>query len=255
MWLRILVVMGVLFVVVTWTTQAQRGEQTPSAPIVEPAVEQAAEKKSVALPAHFHNAAVRAFGTTPGFGRGRMIVMKHEIEDIYVDWSPGEIDEDAPPIDVPDLAKLHRKSSGVLAWDLRTDLPTWLDGMSSRMSSRHQDGSKHTWVLNSVNLLALVDHAEPVVYITSKLPIQHEDEPHAVGKKADRSGYTRPLDFLESAALARLHSGEEMFQRVKNDSLRMVGALRASKQCLECHAGKEGDLFGAFSYTLTKVAH
>jgi hypothetical protein len=33
----------------------------------------------------------------------------------------------------------------------------------------------------------------------------------------------------------------------------MVGALRAARQCLECHEGRRGDLLGTFSYVLQRV--
>ena len=40
----------------------------------------------------------------------------------------------------------------------------------------------------------------------------------------------------------------------RRHALRAVGALRATKACLKCHHdSKEGDLFGAFSYTLKKA--
>ena len=31
---------------------------------------------------------------------------------------------------------------------------------------------------------------------------------------------------------------------------RMLGSLRAAKQCLDCHTASRGDLLGAFSYAL-----
>ena len=36
------------------------------------------------------------------------------------------------------------------------------------------------------------------------------------------------------------------------DGLRILGAIRAAKQCVDCHGGERGALLGAFSYTLTQ---
>jgi hypothetical protein len=35
-----------------------------------------------------------------------------------------------------------------------------------------------------------------------------------------------------------------------DDRIRMVGSLRAGKNCLECHSVRRGELLGAFSYEL-----
>ena len=51
---------------------------------------------------------------------------------------------------------------------------------------------------------------------------------------------------LEADGLDALRKGDELFVR----DHRMLGAVRATKQCLECHGGNRGDLLGAFSYTL-----
>jgi hypothetical protein len=34
--------------------------------------------------------------------------------------------------------------------------------------------------------------------------------------------------------------------------IRILGALRASQQCLECHQVRRGDLLGAFSYDIQR---
>src|SRR5262249_39580107 len=62
---------------------------------------------------------------------------------------------------------------------------------------------------------------------------------------------TRPLDFFESAGMEALRKGENLFVRSKDNTIRMLGGVRADTECLSCHGGKKkGDLLGAFSYTL-----
>lgn len=60
----------------------------------------------------------------------------------------------------------------------------------------------------------------------------------------------RSLDFFESAGLQKLQSGKDLFVRNEKETIRMLGAVRAQKQCLSCHDVAVGRLLGAFSYTL-----
>ena len=258
--LRTFVLSAFLAGAACWTYLSEAVPVTPRAPAVSPAPSASASKtpeKKAAVAAkksltHYHTAAVQAFAQTPGFGRGRMPTMMEAIEETHVFWSPGELDNDAPLIEVPDLAKVHHERVGFLAGDQKSR-----PSVPVTISSMHVDGPAQHWRLQSVDLLALVDHQEPTVYITAKLP--RLDFNHGAGKKKPGSDeiakHSRGLDFLEMAALEKLQKGEELFVRTKDGTMRMVGALRAGKACLECHAGKEGDLFGAFSYTLKKVDH
>lgn len=60
---------------------------------------------------------------------------------------------------------------------------------------------------------------------------------------------TRPLDLFESAGVQELAQGKDVYIRSKGEVVRMLGALRATEQCLKCHTeAKQGDLLGAFSY-------
>ena len=61
---------------------------------------------------------------------------------------------------------------------------------------------------------------------------------------------TRPLDIFETAGVAELRQGKDLFVRPRGNVIRMLGALRAGAQCVKCHNdSKQGDLLGAFSYT------
>ena len=92
------------------------------------------------------------------------------------------------------------------------------------------------WEVARLELVSLLLHQEPVVYVSERLPSMTEV----------RGAPTRPLDRFESDGLAALRNGEDLHIA----GTRMVGSIRATKQCLECHGGSRGGLLGAFSYVL-----
>jgi hypothetical protein len=67
-----------------------------------------------------------------------------------------------------------------------------------------------------------------------------------------RDARTRPLDVFETGALAALRRGEDLVTQATEACLRLLGSLRAAKQCLDCHDARRGDLLGAFSYRLRR---
>jgi hypothetical protein len=96
------------------------------------------------------------------------------------------------------------------------------------------------WRVEHIQLIGILSHAEPVVYLTDKLPSMEQV----------RLGKTRSLDLFEEAGLPALREGEDLFVAAKGETMRMLGALRAMKLCQQCHDAEPGDLLGAFSYTL-----
>jgi len=60
----------------------------------------------------------------------------------------------------------------------------------------------------------------------------------------------RELSKPEMEALVTLKAGGESTIIGSTEHPVLVGALRATESCLECHNGKEHDLLGAFSYSL-----
>ena len=99
-----------------------------------------------------------------------------------------------------------------------------------------------TWRVGTIDLIGLLLHPEPAAYVSANLPRMDEL----------RDAPTRPLDPFEAEGLERLRGGEELFVRGSDRQARMLGAVRATKQCLTCHGGDRGDLLGAFSYTLRR---
>jgi len=101
---------------------------------------------------------------------------------------------------------------------------------------------KEQWLVTRLELVSLLKQKEPMVYVAKELPRMEEL------KKAK----TRALSDFEAGALATLRDGEDVVTDATTNHIRMVGALRATKQCLECHEVRRGDLLGAFSYDLLR---
>jgi len=99
------------------------------------------------------------------------------------------------------------------------------------------------WQLARLELVSLLRHPTPRVYVSDSLPEMDklDDFEH------------RALSAFESGTLANLQAEEDVVVELGDQRIRMVGALRASKDCLECHQGKRGKLLGALSYELARV--
>jgi hypothetical protein len=63
---------------------------------------------------------------------------------------------------------------------------------------------------------------------------------------------TRELSGFERKALQTLNDGEELAVDARLNRIHLLGAVRATKQCIECHEVNRGDLLGAFSYELRR---
>ncbi|MFP6768308.1 MAG: hypothetical protein VB859_09065, partial [Planctomycetaceae bacterium] len=94
------------------------------------------------------------------------------------------------------------------------------------------------WVLERVELVSLLLHDEPGVYVSENLPRMDE----LAGSRL------RSLNRFEALAMNNLRDGESLVVRGQGDQLKMLGSLRAAKQCAACHRVPRGTLLGAFSY-------
>jgi len=110
-----------------------------------------------------------------------------------------------------------------------------------------------------IELLGVVNHAEPVVFKnplpTAKGADALRDESFKGGKKVTapekeqfKKAETRSLLPAEQLALKTLKDGADFYWEQTGAELRAVGALRAAKSCAECHEVKEGTLLGALTY-------
>ena len=98
------------------------------------------------------------------------------------------------------------------------------------------------WALRRLELVSLLKHKQPAVYISDELP-RMEDLDEAP---------TRKLTDFEAAALESLIEGEDVVARATTNRIEMVGSLRSIKQCADCHDAERGTLLGAFSYELVR---
>jgi hypothetical protein len=99
-------------------------------------------------------------------------------------------------------------------------------------------------------LIGIAMHQKPVVYEVRSLNDLVSESDKAKSEKVK----TRKLDEFETEALEKLNSGADMATLENPGELRVVGALRATSDCMSCHACKEHELLGAFSYRLLSPA-
>ncbi|QDT52877.1 hypothetical protein Pan44_08900 [Caulifigura coniformis] len=102
-----------------------------------------------------------------------------------------------------------------------------------------------TWQVARLELVSLLRHDEPRVYVSDDLPNLDELEQTP----------TRPLDEFERTHLAALENDQEVVTSDEPTVIRMLGAVRATETCLGCHSVPQKTLLGAFSYDLRPVRH
>ena len=97
--------------------------------------------------------------------------------------------------------------------------------------------------IETIELVGLLKSSKPVVYA----PRMHTPGlPPPAGK--------RDPDGFETSARAGFESGKDIASRNEGRALRCMGAVRAVKECVQCHDDKKpGDLLGAFTYRLKAV--
>jgi hypothetical protein len=100
-----------------------------------------------------------------------------------------------------------------------------------------------TWAVVRLELVSLVGPDRPRVYVTDALPNLAD---------AGRGAEMRPLKAFEAKGLKTLRQGNDLATEASGDRIRMLGSLRAGKQCVECHEVKRGDLLGALSWELQR---
>jgi hypothetical protein len=101
-----------------------------------------------------------------------------------------------------------------------------------------RDRGQGQWLTLRVELVSILKHDRPMVYVSEHLPNMNEL----------REAPVRELDPFERQALTALLAGDDIVSDYDAGGIRAVGSLRAASQCLECHQVKRGALLGAFSY-------
>lgn len=115
-------------------------------------------------------------------------------------------------------------------------------GFSLYNGEEDRSKRRRVWVVRQVNLVSLLKFNEPRVYISDQLPKMEEL----------RNGATRRLDERETDFLRELQSGEDIVIDSRLNRIRMMGAVRAARRCLDCHEAQHGELLGAFVYDIVR---
>jgi hypothetical protein len=206
-----------------------------------------------------HDAQVNLFISSPGFGVMRMPPRPSESrvslglreekpvpQPTYYVASPPSLGKPVTPgwVEKAPFAQLHE--SGVLDFSYPEGFGLFVDRSRIAGFRPHQfsavPGPEERWEVRRLDLISLLLHDAPVAYVSEDLPRMD----------ALRAAPTRPLDSFEAAALEDLRKGEDLLVSGPEGEMRMLGAVRATEQCLKCHGAERGDLLGAFSYLLRR---
>lgn len=216
----------------------------------------------------FHSLTFSQFVSNFGFGASRMT----EIQRHFINYEPSE----APPMEpFPQRPRQHDPPTAIQNPLLTNNLedahklgalPSQLEVVQqftsdlawAYVSSRQQAAgfrahrmiqvpalhgdAPDDWQISRLDLVSLLKFDSPRVYLSEHLPRMDEL----------RNAETRPVNEFEQRGLEQLHGGEDIVVDQQLNTIRMVGAVRAAKQCLDCHSVRRGDLLGAFSYLLDR---
>ena len=98
------------------------------------------------------------------------------------------------------------------------------------------------WDVRRLELVSLLKHDKPLAYVSENMPRMEEL----------KEAKTRELTDFEQHSLDKLVQGQEIVSDIEHNQIHMLGAIRAARQCLECHSATRGELLGAFSYDLRR---
>jgi hypothetical protein len=205
-----------------------------------------------------HERTYRFFVEEPGFGSGRRLYSPEHAVRERNEFDLREVDQRGLPATFPlsqgeEVRKVEPEPADYQ--DHARALREFLngDGFGYVKDRKHvagfwPHGFRHApdvyrgkWAIRHVQLVSILMNEKPLVYLSDKMPRM----------ELLSTGRSRPLDRFEEVGLRSLKRGEDLHAIRKDDTLRMLGAVRATLQCQRCHEAHEGDLLGAFSYTLT----
>jgi hypothetical protein len=211
-----------------------------------------------------HAGAVEQFVNSEGFGMGRRIAIPGR-RYLEITDSLTELNYDGPFPQPPNLYLPSEPESGSIT--VGSDPVVYdshemnLDTFFGRFDFGYARDRDHVagfrphqfrkeadapprWKVERLDLVGLLKYDEPVVYLSEHLPAMDEL----------RDAPTRSLDAFENASLTALRGGEDLMVQDRPDRMRVLGSIRAVKQCLHCHHAERDELLGAFSYRLARDA-
>ncbi len=191
----------------------------------------------VLLAQRLHADAHKKFISRPGMGMRRMEPTLQIVprEWKIPEWTSEEITKEQPPQQgLKDLSLIHRLNLNQFS---ASNGP-----VTKGATPEKADHTKEqTWEIHSLDLVGLVMHDTPKVYVSKRLP----------DMKNLNKAPIREMDVFEAEGLEELINGKDLYVRTKAETVRVLGPIRASQACLKCHAdAKDGEMLGAFSYTL-----
>jgi hypothetical protein len=226
-----------------------------------------------------HNLEVKDFTGRPGFGYGRMVGPSPRFLELQavgsIPFAPAPAQEPnvgpevklpkgaAKPAtaDEPSLPSLTRLESFHFGGLTNFVFPSGFGAIKDRehVAGFHahgfhslpilqdpprppQEKQKERWQVRRLELVSLLKHEKPAVYISESLPRMEEL----------KSAPTRALTAFEQKALKSLRDGDNLALEANVNQIRMVGGVRATRACLKCHDAERGELLGAFTYVLQR---
>lgn len=127
-----------------------------------------------------------------------------------------------------------------------SQLPTRSDPYRKRIKfeplTKKQLKKSKVWKLNHLQLVSLLKHDQPRVYVSDQLPNME--------KLSSDDAVTRGLNSFETRSLQELRSGKNHVLLQSKNRIQMLGAIRAEQSCLDCHSVRKNELLGAFSYDI-----
>jgi hypothetical protein len=140
------------------------------------------------------------------------------------------------------LVKTRKEVSGFEPHQFRFSPADFVLNPPARKDGKKEEAGKERWVMKRLELVSVWKFDTPAVYVSDRLPRMQD-----LGKAPRRA-----LSDFEAKGLKKLQAGEDLVTEASTNRIHMLGALRASKQCLQCHDVQRGALLGSFSYELLR---
>jgi hypothetical protein len=202
-----------------------------------------------------HESTYLQFAVAAGFGPARMPYLSHnrvELEPRTPLKVPVSVAIDTTQTGKLDVDRIHRDAILSFAEPERMGLIRSREEVAgfeahevATLSDYDSDpAAVKNWQVTRLELVSLLRHSEPRVYMSNTMPRmdQLEEIEH------------RALNEFEKNALPQLNTQIDLVVDSQPDRIRMLGSVRSSKTCLQCHEGERGKLLGAFSYELVPIS-